>query len=294
MGRAMVPRLIAAGFPVAVWNRSERPLAEMAALGAAPMATPAALTAAADVVITMLTDDAAVDAVYAGERGLIRAPAPGRLFVEMSTILPATVQRLAAAARRQGAALIDAPVSGTVGPAREGRLLILCGGEAADLDRARPALLPLARRIVHLGPTGSGTVMKLVLNLPMAVWWQGLAEALALGSRSGLAVATMLDLIADSPAAIAALPAKMKVLLGEESEVAFDIAGVRKDLAAMTAAGRAVDVAMPAGEGAVAGFTAAVAAGWGARDLAAIAAFARRREGTAREDDQAGGGAPTG
>ena len=105
-------------------------------------------------------------------------------------------------------------------------------------------------------------------------YWQGLAEALAMGRRGGLALETMLDLVLDSPAAIGALSAKRGAILGDASEVAFDVAGVRKDLVAMTAAAHALNLATPAGDAALRGFSSAVDAGWGARDLAAIVRFA--------------------
>jgi 3-hydroxyisobutyrate dehydrogenase len=197
----------------------------------------------------------------------------GRLFVEMSTVRTATIAALAREVERRGARLLDAPVSGTVEPARRGELLAMVGGDAADLERARPALARMCRRVAHMGGTGSGTTMKLVLNMPMAVFWAALAEALAIGAQHGLALDRMLDVFLDSPVALPALRAKAPLLLGAEHEVAFDVTGVRKDLLAMIATGQDVGVPTPAGSAALAHFAAATAAGYGERDLAFLVEY---------------------
>jgi 3-hydroxyisobutyrate dehydrogenase-like beta-hydroxyacid dehydrogenase len=149
-------------------------------------------------------------------------------------------------------------------------LLALVGGAAADVERARPVLEVWSRRIAHLGPSGSGTMMKLALNMPMAVYWQALAEALAMGTEAGLDLAQMLDVISDSPASIGALPMKIDAILGQEGEVGFDIAGVRKDLLAMAQTGHALGVPTPSASVTLLSFTAAAATTWAPRDVAAF------------------------
>jgi 3-hydroxyisobutyrate dehydrogenase-like beta-hydroxyacid dehydrogenase len=129
------------------------------------------------------------------------------------------------------------------------------------------------RRVVHLGPLGAGTTMKLVLNMPMAVFWAALAEALAIGAGHGLQRAQMLEVFLDSPVALPALRAKAPLLLGTVEEVAFDVTGVRKDLLAMTSTAQAVAVATPTAAAALAHFAAATAAGYGARDVALIVEY---------------------
>jgi 3-hydroxyisobutyrate dehydrogenase-like beta-hydroxyacid dehydrogenase len=163
--------------------------------------------------------------------------------------------------------MLDAPVSGTLEPARQGQLMTLVGGAAADLERARPALAAFSRRIAHMGGAGAGTTMKLVLNMPMAVFWVALGEALAMGRQHGLELAAMLDIILDSPVALPALRGKAPLLLGAPHEVAFDVTGVRKDLLAMIATAQHAGVPTPTGSAALAGFAAATAAGYGERDL---------------------------
>ena len=153
-----------------------------------------------------------------------------RVFVEMSTINPETTRKIAAVARDRGAMVVDAPVSGSVGPAREGKLLVLVGGEEADVERGRPVLSLFARRIVHVGPSGSGISMKVALQLPIYVYWQALGESLSIGARSGLTVSEMLALIADSPAALAMLKDKIPVILQQNKTVAFALSAAAKDL----------------------------------------------------------------
>ncbi len=275
MGQAMAPRLLEAGYPLTVYNRTPEKAQALVERGATRAESLPAMAATCDIVFTILTNDASVEAVYSVDNGLLAGDVAGTLFVEMSTVRPDTIRQVAALATARGAALVDSPVSGTVAPARNGQLLALVGGDDADVARARPLLDVMCRRVVHLGPTGSGTTMKLVLNMPMAVYWQGLAEALAMGVQSGLDLAEMLELIADSPASLGALPMKIPALLGEAGEVAFDVTGVRKDLLAMVATGQSVGVPMPAGSAALVSFAAATAAGWGERDLADLIAYYR-------------------
>jgi len=273
MGQAMAGRVFAAGFPLAVYNRTRSKAEDLLARGAAWAETPALLTERADIVLTILTDERAVEQVYGGQRGLLAGDCAGKLFVEMSTIRTATIQALRPLVEARGARLLDAPVSGTLEPARQGQLLAMVGGAAEDLERARPALEVLCRRIVHMGPTGSGTTMKLALNMPMAIFWAGLAEAMTMGSQFGLDRAQMLDVYLDSPVALPALRLKAPLLLGAPHEVAFDVTGVRKDLLAMVATGQDAGVPMPAGSAALALFAAATAAGHGQRDLIAVVEY---------------------
>jgi 3-hydroxyisobutyrate dehydrogenase-like beta-hydroxyacid dehydrogenase len=274
MGQAMSQRLLAAGFRLTVHNRTRAKAEGLLAQGAAWAETPAALASGCDIVLTILTDDRAVEQVYGGEQGLLAGECAGKLFVEMSTIRTATIQALRPRVEARGARLLDAPVSGTLEPARQGQLLAMVGGLAEDLERARPALETLCRRIVHMGPSGSGTTMKLALNMPMAIFWAGLSEAMAMGRQFGLDTAQMLDVYLDSPVALPALRIKAPLLLGAPHEVAFDVTGVRKDLLAMVATGQDAGVPMPAGSAALALFAAATAAGYGERDLIMVVEYA--------------------
>lgn len=270
MGQAMAGRLLDSGFPMTVWNRTKEKAQPLLDKGATMAQSLAAVPESCDVIFTILTDDAAVEQVYSSDDGLLAGSVSGKVFVEMSTIRPDTIRRIAILAAGRGASVLDSPVSGTVGPARTGQLIALVGGAPADLDRVRPALKVLCRRIAFMGPSGSGTTMKLVLNMPMAVYWQALAEALAMGVQSGLDLKQMLELIDDSPASLAALHIKIPVIQGQADEVAFDITGVRKDLLAMVTTGQLAGVPMPAASAALISFASATSAGWGKQDLAEL------------------------
>ena len=270
MGAVMAPRLIDAGFSLTVWNRNSDKTKPLAAAGAAVASSPADVAAAADVVISMLRDDAAAEQVFLGHYGLLSADVAGKLFIEMSTLRPATARSLAARCAQHKASFIDSPVSGTVAPAKEGKLMALVGGDEADVERARPVLDVLTRRIVHAGPVGQGDMLKLVLNLPLAVYWQSLAEAVALGAAGGLDLATMLDAMADSGAAIKVLPLKVPLIIEGSGYVAFDIATMEKDARSIVETGAAFGVPMPTTSAALASYAAANAEGLGAADAVAI------------------------
>ena len=270
MGAVMAPRFIDAGFELTVWNRSIEKAAALGKAGATVVETPAAVAEAADIVISMLRDDAAAEQIFLGESGLLSVDVKGKLFIEMSTLRPPTARSLAERCAEKGAGFIDAPVSGTVAPAKDGKLMALVGGSEQDLERARPALKVLTRRIVHAGPVGQGAMLKLVLNLPLAVYWQSLAEAAALGTAGGLELATILDAMADSGGAARVLPLKIPLILEGSDYVAFDIATMEKDATSIIETGAGFGVPMPTISAALATYAAANAAGKGAEDAVSI------------------------
>jgi 3-hydroxyisobutyrate dehydrogenase-like beta-hydroxyacid dehydrogenase len=191
----------------------------------------------------------------------------------MSTVSPETVRQIARRAEAISAAFVDAPLSGSVGPAKEGKLLILAGGRAEDVERARPVLSVFSRRLEHVGLVGAGAAMKIAIQLPISVYWQAIAESLSIGRRLGLDVGQMLELIADSPAALAMLGGKIPTILEQERGVAFDLASARKDLSVMSRTADSLQVPAPVVDAALMRYAAAVEGGWGARDIACIATF---------------------
>ncbi len=275
MGAVLAYRLIDAGHEVAVWNRSPAPAAPLADAGALVADSPAELVGSVEAVVVLVSDDTAVRRVWLAEDGLLAGPVAGRLLIESSTIRVDAVREVAARAVAAGAAVVDAPVSGTVGPARAGQLLGLAGGSADDVARARSVLAIWCRRVVHLGPLGCGMASKLALNMAMASMWAALGESYALVGAHGVARADFTDVLVDSPLAGPAVLAKAALLRSDtvpnDGVPGFDVAGVRKDLVAIvaTAVGAGVPAAVAAA--ALAQFSAAVNAGRGAADLVAIA-----------------------
>ncbi len=250
MGAAMVRRLLASGQTVVVWNRNIARAQPLLDAGATWAASPRALAQACDTVITILTDEAAIDAVYGGADGLLAAPVAGRLFIDMSTVQPAKPQALGAQVAAGGARFLECPVGGSVGPAAEGKLLGFVGGQAEDLARARDLLALLCRRVEHVGGLGAGATMKLAINLPLMVYWQTLSEALSLLQPLGLDPARVVDILADTSGGPNMLkvrgPMIAKALSGStDGAVSVDLATMSKDLRAMLAQAALGQVRLP-------------------------------------------------
>ena len=267
MGAAIAARLASVGHDVAVWNRTPE---KARATGLKMEQTPAELAAASDAVVSIVADAAAVNSVYAQMLPAMR----GRLFIEMSTVRPEVSKALADKVRSAGGALVECPVGGTVGPAKEGKLFGFVGGEAADVARARPVLEQMCRRIEHVGPVGAGASMKLAINLPLIVYWQALGEALSLIKHLNLDPARAIDILADTSGAPNMMknraPAVAAALGGKENPASATIDTLKKDLAEMVAEARARGYDAPATAAALQGFERASRAGLGAKDCTAV------------------------
>jgi 3-hydroxyisobutyrate dehydrogenase len=275
MGAAIAQRLLSVGHTVRVWNRTREKAAALEKTGAIVCATPAELAAGSEVIITMLTDAAAIERTYGAADGLLAATARGKTFVEMSTVRPATERALAARIRAEGGAMIECPVGGTVGPAREGKLLGIVGGAPEDVECMRPLLDTLCRRWEHLGPIGAGASGKLAINLPLMVFWQAFGEALALVQHLGVDSERLVDLFADTSGGPNVLKARGKALADEMAgaytgPVAFDIDSMRKDLQAMIDEGVSLGYGMPITSQALACFDRLASAGLGSMDSVVV------------------------
>lgn len=273
MGSVMAPRFLDAGHELTIWNRTPEKCAPVVDRGARSAATRADLVRSSDVVISILGDDASVLEVYQGDDGLLSGDAAGKLFIDMSTVQPVTSRKLAEHAAAANADFVEAPVSGTVAPAADGKLFALVGGETSAFERAQPFLDILCRRTLYVGAVGQGALMKLVVNLPLGVYWQALAESVALGEAGGLDRKQILETIADSSAALAVLGLKTPAILGEPGAVAFDVDSMQKDILAMLETGSGLGVPLPAASAALTSYAAASAGGLGAEDAVAIVRF---------------------
>ncbi len=290
MGTAMAERLARAYGELVVWNRNEakgRELAErLAEVSRVTVArSPAEAVSASTVVVSMLADEVALDAVLSGSQGALSALAPGTLWVDMSTIGPAAVAALRERLETRGASLVDAPVSGSVDFARAGTLTVMCGGSPADVSRARTALAELGSRWVECGPSGAGAALKLGVNLVVGALNASLSEALVMVERAGVPRSTAFDLFTNS--AVAAPFVSYKRAAFEDPEhapVAFSLELVAKDLRLISALQQQV--------GSPSGVTDAIAAMVGAacrdgldqRDMSALAVHLRSQ--TASGDGQ--------
>jgi 3-hydroxyisobutyrate dehydrogenase len=271
MGSAIATRLAGVGHEMMVWNRS-RDKAQK--LGFRIAESPQQLASSCETVISMLTDAAAVQSVY---EKLLSADVKGKLFIEMSTVRPETPKTIAAKVKAKGASFVECPVGGTVGPAKEGKLIGFAGGEPADFARAKPILESLCRRLEHVGPVGAGASMKLAINLPLLVYWQALGEALSLCKPVGLDPQRLMDIFADTSGAPNVLKVRggaiAQALAGNDTgPTAFDIDSVRKDMRTMVEEARSLGSALPLTERALQCYDEASKKGLGGKDQTALPA----------------------
>jgi len=285
MGSALAMRLMEVGHDVSVWNRSAEKTKPLAAAGAKVADTPAALASACEAVITILTDGAAIDEVYNGPNGLLSGDVKDKLLIEMSTVAPKVETDLAPKVRAKGARFVECPVGGSTTPARKGQLLGLMGAEPADAERARPLLEQLCRKVEHCGPVGSGSAMKLAINLPLMVAWQAYGEAFAIARSVGWDAKRLVDLFVESNGGNKALAARAAMIVNmlegkDPGATTFSIANGLKDLRTMVAAGEALGADMKATKAALGGFEDAVRSGEGGSDSAAMTAYWSSRNKT--------------
>jgi 3-hydroxyisobutyrate dehydrogenase/2-hydroxy-3-oxopropionate reductase len=274
MGGAMVGTLRRAGLDVVAWNRDRSKLdAVIAATGARPAATAREAASAGDVVLSSLADDAAVEDVYASVRGDLRADS---VVLEMSTIAPSTVRRIAPWVTAAGAAFLDAPVSGSVSTVESGQLTIMVGGDAGALERARPVLDALSAKILHVGELGAGATMKLAVNALVHGLNVALAESLVLAERAGVERTTAYEVFASGAAAAPFVLYKRAAYeRPDETPVAFSLELVAKDLDLILGLAAEVGAPVPQAKTNRNQVRAAIDAGLAQRDLSAVAVFLR-------------------
>jgi 3-hydroxyisobutyrate dehydrogenase len=230
MGGGMAGRLLSAGFPVSVWNRSADRAEAFRERGATVAQSPRDAAAGADVIISMVADDEAARDVWLGARGAIGGARQGTLLIESSTVSPKWIAELGAEALACGGEVLDAPVTGSRTQAASGELLFLVGGEAEPLERARPVLTPMSRDILHAGPLGSGARLKLINNFICGVQAAALAEGLALVEKSGLDLDAALTVLQNGAPGSPLVKAVSNRMATRDYTVFFKLALMRKDL----------------------------------------------------------------
>lgn len=266
MGIPMASNLLAAGYDVRVWNRTPGKAAPLVVLGAKETATLSDLVAQCDVLFTMVSDDDAVKAIYTGTDGLLSLSIQGKLAVDLSTISPDTSRYIAEQAQEAGLRFLDAPVSGSVGPAKEGKLVIMVGGEQADFEVAKPMLDKLGKAAFYLGPNGAGTSAKLAINLLLGITVQGVSETLLFARSLGIGTEQMLDIISESAVGTPLIRGKAASILADDYPAAFALKHMAKDLRLANEAG----VSTPLAESVNATYRHALEEGLGELDLMAI------------------------
>jgi 3-hydroxyisobutyrate dehydrogenase len=249
MGQAVGQRLMGLGHDIQVWNRTASRAETLVAAGARRAERPLDLALSCDAVISLLTDAPAIEAVYSGPGGLLQERHRA-LLIEMSTVAPEFQSQMGERARQAGARYLECPVGGSVGPAKEGKLLGFLAGQADDVQAARTLIDQLCRKVVEVGPHGNGARMKLAVNLPLMVYWQTLGEALSLVKSLDVDPKVLVDVLSESSGG----PNMLKVRGGmiadalagtPQSAVTVDIATMRKDVRTMVEQGVKNGLAMP-------------------------------------------------
>ena len=270
MGCRIAGRLLDAGHPVYGTNRTARKAQPLIERGLTWLDTPREVAASTDVLLSMVTDDDALEAITTGPRSLLGGLAAGQVYVDMSTVSPQASRRLAERVRAIGAYMLDAPVSGSVPQAANGTLAIMVGGEREAFAAVEPLLRELGETVTHVGSNGQGLVLKLAINISLAVQTLAFSEGLLLAERAGVDPDVAAEVMSTSSIGSPMLKARTPLLLHLPDEAWFDVELMQKDirLARQTAAD--VQIALPSAAVADQMLTEARRLGYGHRDLAAL------------------------
>ena len=279
MGRPMTQQLLKAGFEVTVHNRSRGVVDELATEGATPADSPRAVAEASDFVLTCLPTPATVEEVYLGEDGVAAGGRAGQVWIDHSTVSPATNARCAEAAQRKGAAFLDAPVSGGPGGAQGGTLTIMVGGETETFEKAMPVFEAMGKNIKLCGAAGRGTIVKLVNQLLVGVHTVAAVEGFVLGVKAGADPQVMLDLLGTSFGASAMLNRHVPLMLHRKFDPATPVSLILKDLGLISQFGQELGVRLLLTSASLELFKEASQLGFGDQDMSAMVQPAERIAG---------------
>ena len=281
MGSHMASRLIQSGYPLTVYDRTREKAQSIK--GTTVAETPKEAAAHSEVVISIVTDDAALEEVMLGPDGALAGTRAGSVIIDMSTVSPQASRRLFQAARAKGVAMLDAAVSGSVPQVEQGSLLIFVGGEHETYERCQPILGILGQSSFYLGSSGMGTTMKLVVNTLLGLGMQALAEAIALGEKAGLEKEVLLDVLGQTAVLTPGQKAKLDNVRRERYPTQFALSLQQKDLRLIMSEANEVSVPMPATVVALQMYTAALAKGMDA-DFSILIKFMEQLAGVSQEE----------
>jgi 3-hydroxyisobutyrate dehydrogenase len=284
MGAPIARNVLAAGFPVTVWNRTHERAAALAADGARVAGTPAEAAASADVVITMLADGAATEHAMTGDDGAFHTLRTGSVWIQMGTIGVEWTDRLVSAAHARDVTLVDAPVSGSDRPAADAQLVVLASGPDTVRGRVQPIFDTIGRRTRWLGPAGDGSRAKLALNAWLAAQVEAIAETIGLAAALGIDPSRIVDTIADSPLGSPYAVQKATAMLDGALAPGFALRHAYKDVELALAAARERHLALPVADAVARRWSAAIDAGHADEDVAAVIADALPRAAGAGDD----------
>lgn len=277
MGAPMAQRLVDAGYSVTVHNRTRE--REMDVIGAKRAPSPRDAAEGQDVVFTMVSDTPDVQAVIIGEDGALHGMSPGSVLIEMSTISPAVTRELSETLAAKGIEMLDAPVSGGSEGAQKGTLAVMVGGKAEVLDRVRAVLAHLAKSVTHVGPSGSGQLVKAINQVVIAGTYAAVAEGMTLGLKAGLEMDAVVAAIAGGAAGSWVLENRSGNMIRGEYPLGFRTRLHHKDLGIALEAARELGVPLPIAE-LVEGLEAdLIERGYGNEDVSNIARAVRKGAG---------------
>jgi 3-hydroxyisobutyrate dehydrogenase len=271
MGAAMAANLARSGFAVTAWNRTPGRAAELADLGVVAADTPAAAVAEATIVVVCVSDTPDVEAVLFGPDGVVEGARPGTLVIDCSTIAPSGSWDFAARLAEHDLRMVDAPVSGGSEGARNATLTIFVGGEAADVEHARPVLTAMGRTITHVGPIGAGQAVKAVNQVILAATYLGVAEGIVLAIKAGLDVEQVVAALGEGAAQSWVLANRSGRMIDNDYPLGFKVALHRKDLGIALDLAAQLGAVLPVSALAAQLETGLVAGGHGDDDMSALA-----------------------
>ena len=277
MGAPIAHNLLAAGFEVSVWNRTAERAAPLAADGARQSSSPAEAAEGAGLALTMLADGDTVNDAMTGREGALASLRPGSAWIQMATIGDEWTERLAAFATEKSVEFVDAPVSGSDGPAREGKLVVLASGPEEVRAQLEPMFDAIGRKTLWLGPAGNGTRLKLVLNDWLASLTEGVAEAIALTEALGLDPELFIEAIDGGPLGSPYAVTKARAARAGELAPGFALRLAFKDVGLALDAARERDLELPITEAIARRWQQAIADGHGDEDVSAVIAVASSR-----------------
>ena len=277
MGGPMAKNLAKAGFPLVVWNRTlekaEELVRESAGLDVKAGANPRETAVKADILITIVSDPPALEEVLWGQNGAIEGLRGGSIYIDSSTVSPDLVRKIGTTCTQRGVGFLDAPVTGGTWGAEKGELVFMVGGEGEVLERARPVLETLGKRIFLLGPTGAGQTVKLAMNLILALQVDALAEALALVNTEGVPGERLIEVLQSSMARAGVLDVKAPLMLKNEFPPSFPLRLMHKDMRLALELAKRHGVNLPAAAASYSTYDAVKKSSTDDPDYAAVARF---------------------
>src|SRR5580704_11329036 len=273
MGKPMARNLLKAGFPLVVWNRTRAKADDLVREGATVAGSPREAAAQADVLIAIISDPPAIEEAIFGKTGALEGLRRGSLLIDSSTISPDLARREAAACSERGVDFLDAPVTGGTWGAEKGELVFMIGGKAEVLERAKPVLEALGKRLFLLGPNGAGQTVKLAMNLILALEVEALAEATALVTTAGLPGERLIEVLQSSMGLSALMDVKAPLILKNEFPASFPLRLMHKDIRLALELAEQQGIELPAGAAAYSTYSAVKETSNDDPDYAAVARF---------------------